>query len=104
VELQRDYETISGLNAEILAVSVDDLPGARQAVQDLGLEFPVLSDQAAEVVSVYGVFNLHNNDLPTPATFIIDREGVIRWEYIGETAASDRPSNSLIIEQLRQLN
>ena len=104
MELQEVYGTISRLNAEILAISVDDLPGARQAVQDLGLEFPVLSDPAAEVVNAYGVFNLHNNNLPTPATFIIDREGVIRWGYIGETAASDRPDTSLVIGQLRQLN
>ncbi len=102
-ELQSDYETISGLDAEILAVSVDDLSRASYAVRQLGLEFPILYDPAADIVRAYGVFNLHNNNLPTPATFIIDKGGVIRWEHIGKSAASDRASNAEIIAQLRNL-
>jgi peroxiredoxin len=50
------------------------------------------------------VFNLHDNDLATPATFLIDKQGTVRWEYIGRSAASDRPDNQKIIEQLQQLS
>ena len=73
-------------------------------MQQLGLEFPVLYDPAAEVVKSYGVFNLFNNNLPAPSTFVIDKDGVVRWKYIGKTAASDRASNSEIIAQLKELS
>ncbi len=104
MELQKDYETISGLDAEILAVSVDKLSGAQRAIESIGLEFQVLSDPDAQVVSAYGVFNLFNNELPAPATFIIDKQGVVQWEYIGKTSASDRADNDEIIAQLQQLS
>ena len=104
MELQEDYAAIAGLDAEILAVSVDKLAGAQRAIESIGLEFPVLSDPDAAVVSAYGVYNLFNNELPAPSTFIIDKQGVIRWEYIGKTSASDRADNGEIIAQLQRLS
>ena len=102
--MQQDYPAIAGLDAEILAVSVDDLSGAGRAVEALGLEFEILSDPDAEAARAYGVFNLHNNNLPTPATFILDKDGVIRWRYIGKNERTDRPDNDEIIAQLRELS
>ena len=102
--MQEDYGIISELDAEILAVSVDSLRGAQRAIESIGLEFQILSDPDAEVVSAYGVFNLFNNELPAPSTFVIDKQGVIQWEYIGKTSASDRADNDEIIAQLEQLN
>ena len=56
------------------------------------------------MVSAYGVWNLFQNELPAPSTFIIDKGGVIRWEYIGKTSATDRADNDELIAQLRQLS
>jgi peroxiredoxin len=104
VELQEDYEAISGLDAEILAVSVDSLRGAQRAIESIGLEFQILSDPDAEVVSAYGVWNLFQNELPAPSTFIIDKDGVIQWEYIASNSTTDRADNDEIIAQLQQLS
>ena len=101
--MQDDYAAFQELDAEVLAVSVDDLSGAERAIDALGLEYQILSDPGAEVVRDYGVFNLHNNNLPTPSTFVIDQDGVIRWQYIGKNARTDRPDNADIIAQLRGL-
>ena len=38
-----------------------------------------------------------------PATFLIDKQGILRWMYIGKRN-SDRPSLDSIIEQLEKLN
>ena len=92
------------MNAEILAVSMEDLSNADYAVRALGFPFPILYDLDADVVEDYRVFNLHNNNLPTPSTFIIDTEGNIRWEYIGRSAKTDRAPISEIVAQLRMLN
>ena len=104
MELQEDYEAISGLDAEILAVSVDSLRGAQRAIESIGLEFQVLSDPGAEVVDAYGVWNLFQNELPAPSTFIIDKDGVIQWEYIASNSTTDRADNDEIIAQLQQLS
>ena len=104
MRLQEDYATISGLDAEVLAVSVDSLRGAQRAIESIGLEFQVLSDPDHEVVDAYGVWNLFQNELPAPATFIIDKDGVIRWEYIASNSTTDRADNDDIIAQLEQLS
>ena len=104
MKLQEDYETISGLDAEVLAVSIDSLRGAQRAIEAIGLEFQVLSDPDHEVVETYGVWNLFQNELPAPSTFIIDKEGNIRWEYIASNSTTDRADNDDIIAQLEQLS
>ena len=57
VKLQQEYSTVNSLNAQILAISTDNLEGAGWAVSQQGLEFPVLYDPEATVVKQYGVFN-----------------------------------------------
>lgn len=101
MELQRDYAAIAGLNAEVIAVSVDDLSRAGYAVEAVGLTFPVLSDESAEAIKAYGIYR-PGPHLPKPSTFVIDQQGNIRWQYIGGSK-SDRPANSRIIEQLQRL-
>ena len=97
--MREDYDTIRGLDAEVLAVSTDQLSGAERAVEYLDLGFPILFDPEAEVVQQYGVFNLLNDHLATPSVFIIDKNGNVRWKHIGRNYA-DRPSNQKIIAQL----
>ena len=102
VKLQQDYSIIDSLNAQVLAISTDDLEGAGWAVNQQGLEFPVLYDPEATVVKQYGVFNTADDGKALPATFVIDQDGYVRWQYLGKST-SDRPANALIFEQLRQI-
>ena len=102
--MQEDYDTITGLDTEIIAISTDKLTRAEYAVEALGLEFPILSNPDADVIEAYGVFDLHNNGYAAPATFVVDKQGNIRWEYIGYDSYYDRPDNEEIIAQLQQLS
>ena len=100
--MQQDYTRFEELNAEILAISVEG-PDMAQYVSDLfDLQYPVLSDANHSVVEQYGVFNLLGDSLATPAVFLVDLGGVIRWGYVGESSG-DRPPNETILEQLGQL-
>ena len=99
MELQEDYGAISGLGAEILAISTDDLSQAQHAIDVIGLEFPILSDEDAMVIEEYGVLA---SGISRPATFVLDRDGAIRWQYVGHSR-SDRPTNGEIISQLQDL-
>ena len=100
--MREDYDTIRGLDAEVLAVSTDALSGAERAIEYLDLGFPILFDPEAEVVRHYGVYNLLQDRLATPSTFIIDKNGDVRWKYIGRSY-TDRPSTQQIIAQLEAL-
>ena len=102
MELQGDYDLIKDLDADILAISTDDLSGAAFAVDGLGLEFPILYDPEASVVKEYGVFNLLGDRMAAPATLLLDRTGKIQWQYVGKSI-NDRPSNQEIIRRLREL-
>lgn len=98
--MQEQYQEFTASNAEILAVSVEDMAVGTRVSELLGLQYPVLSDVDRKVVDLYGIYNLLGDSLATPSVFLIDAEEVIRWEYVGVSAA-DRPSNEMILEQLR---
>ena len=100
--MQEDYERFTALNAEIVAVSVEEAAIGANVSQLLGLQYPMLSDVEHKVVNLYGVYNLLGDSLATPSVFLIDVEGVIRWEYVG-VSTSDRPSNEIILNQLKAL-
>ena len=69
-------------------------------MKGLDLRYPVLYDPEAKVVKEYQVFDLLHDGGAAPAVFLLDKNGSIRWQYIGRSK-SDRPSNSEIIRRLR---
>jgi peroxiredoxin len=79
---------------------VDDLSQASYAVEALGLEFPVLYDQTADVVKEYGVYNA-SAGYANPTVFIVDSNGSVVWKHRG--SASHRTPNRDIISQLEKL-
>ena len=74
------------MQAEILAISTDDLSGAENVAQRVGINFPVLYTSGDSTVpKAYNVFDLHDDGLASPAVFIINPQGEITWKYISPT-------------------
>ena len=51
-----------------------------------GITFPLLVDKTREVIKSYGVYHwlsLEAYNIARPATFVIDKVGVIQYMYIG---------------------
>ncbi len=73
--MERAYREYKGKGLEILAVSLDTGSGAAEAVKkflaELKLSFPALLDPEWKAFNLYRVVGI-------PATFLIDRRGVIR--------------------------
>ncbi len=65
-----------------------------------GVRFPVLSDQSRETIKAYGVHGGISN-IAIPSAFIIDKDGVIRWKFIGDT--STRANVDIMLQQLDEL-
>ncbi len=69
------------------------------------LFFPLLMDPTQTVSAEYGVafqMRIHVERSNRPATFIVDKEGVIRYAKRAETFA-DRPTPAQIVELLKGL-
>ena len=96
--------------ATVLAIDPHEEWSARYLLKRTGLatddvSFPLLQDPALTASASYGVafqMRVHVEESNRPATFIIDKEGILRYERRG-TTYSDRPPASQIKEELRKL-
>jgi len=70
-------------DAQILAISVDDLASHHDFAQRLRLTFPLLadSDPKGQVSQTYGVYDPQSGESQR-ALFVIDEEGIVRWSYV----------------------
>jgi peroxiredoxin len=57
--------------------------------------FPVVLDIGLKAVDALGI----RKDLAKPATYILDKQGQVRFAYVGNSL-SDRPSIKVILKQL----
>jgi alkyl hydroperoxide reductase subunit AhpC len=89
-------------------VSIDPHEKSQQLVAHLEKEgdgkvdFPLLEDQDHKVINRYGLLNPQGKGWPHPATYVIDRQGVVRWKFI-EIDYKIRPSNAAILEALKAI-
>ena len=69
--MERLYQEFKGKGLEIVAVNIKEKPQDAVAfARELKLTYPVLLDSEGEVGLLYGAFGL-------PATYLIDRKGVV---------------------------
>ena len=96
---------------QILVLSVDDPEDLQRMVDRISEDgtgppdFPFLTDPGHAVIDRYGLFNdadPRGRQITHPATFIIDRDGVVRWRFV-EVDYRVRPSNEEILEALNRV-
>jgi peroxiredoxin len=64
---------------------VDSVPANARFAEDIKVTFPLLSDFKRTTVRDYGIFN-EERGFGTRATFVVDKEGIIRHIEQGNTA------------------
>jgi len=81
--LRDDLSLFQNENVELMAISCDSVVVQRAYAEKEGYKFPVLSDfwPHGEVSKAYGIFN-ETRGCPTRGTFVIDKEGVLRWQVL----------------------
>ena len=57
---------------------------------------------SSKVIDRYGIFNPDGKGWPHPATYVIDKQGVVRWKYI-EADYRKRPGNKQILQALKKI-
>ena len=75
------------------------------ADDNLAPQFPFLTDPDHQVIDRYGLFNADDprgRQLTHPATYVIDREGIVRWKFV-EVDYRVRPGNQDVLAALEGL-
>ena len=85
---QRDLDKFEKLNAQVLGVSPDSIATHEEFSTKNGLQYPLIADEAGEVRKQYA---------PGRVTYIVDREGVIRFIQQGV------PDNVVLLKELERL-
>jgi peroxiredoxin len=102
-----NFKVYEKLNTEILAISVDSLFTLEKFKEENALNFPLLSDFNKDVSRAYGAlyenFVLDMNGVSKRAAFVIDKEGVIKYAEVLESAG-ELPNFSDIETVLEQIS
>ena len=90
----RDERPAFDEDAVVLGVSCDTDATLRVYAEQERLEFPLLSDfwPHGKVASDYGVF-LEERGFDLRGTFVIDKDGIVRWSVVNGPAEPRRTSD-----------
>ena len=84
-QYQSNHGTFTAANTTILGVSVDSTWSNRAFREQLGVQFPILSDWKREAARAYGLYD-ENSGVARRATFVVDKTGVVRKVDVGRDA------------------
>jgi len=84
---------------KIVAISADPPEASAKVKGELGLGFPLLSDEDEQVIKRYGL--LHSDgygdeDISRPANLLLDGQGVIRWAIFTDNVRVRPPPDALL--------
>ena len=103
--MQSDYERIAAHDTELLFINPEDLDQtrdfvARSKVSREELSFRVLADPDRAIPTKFKIeIDTDKGTEVAPTAFIIDKEGVLRFKYVGSDPF-DRPSTDSLVEIL----
>jgi peroxiredoxin len=108
--LREQLDALEDADAQLIAIDPHEKWSAQFLLADAGFEtadvsYPLLLDPSLTVSAAYGVafqMRIHVELSSRPATFIIDRDGILRYARRAESFA-DRPSPADIVRELKKL-
>jgi peroxiredoxin len=97
------YPEFRDEGSEVAAISVDPPERSAAMRRDLGLDFPLLSDNSREVITRWGLLNTsEKGGIAFPATFLIDRNLTVRFSSAREGVMRRVPASEML-EMVRAL-
>ncbi|MFT5167414.1 MAG: peroxiredoxin [Saprospiraceae bacterium] len=105
--MRDDIGTYEGLDAQVLATSVDSLFTLEEFKNQQHYNFPLLSDfnktTAKAYGALYGDWVLDMKGVAKRSAFVIDKEGIVQYAEVLESAG-DLPNFEAVKETLSSLN
>jgi len=75
---------------------------ANARTKPITIDSPLLEDANHRVIDRYGLLNPTSKGWPHPATYVIDKQGVVRWKFV-EVDYKVRATNDMILQALTPL-
>ncbi|MGH9917873.1 MAG: peroxiredoxin [Nitrososphaerales archaeon] len=88
------YQKFGELGAEVVGISSDSVDSHKSFASDCSLPFKILSDADGAVRKRYGVPS-SMGFLPGRVTYVIDREGVVRYVFSSQLHATRHVEEAL---------
>jgi thiol-disulfide isomerase/thioredoxin len=93
--LDRLSRTLAGRHFRVVGVNVGEgEPRIRQFLERVPVGFPILRDSAMETMKAWRVRVL-------PASFLVDKNGMLRYQLVGETDWENAAQQAPIMELLK---
>lgn len=97
-----DYEEFHKAGAEIVTLVRDTQENARDYFQRHNIPFNCLADLTGEVYHRYEVKSKLLSLGQRPALFVLDRDGIVRYAYLG-SQQWEIPGNKEVLEVVRRI-
>jgi peroxiredoxin len=94
-EMRDDADQFVKRGVMVLGISVDSTYSLKEYKAKHGMKVDLLSDFKREVSRLYGVL-LEDRFFSNRAYFLLDRDGVIRWEHVEENPSHRRTDSELL--------
>lgn len=101
-EYSGSQDDFTDAGAVVLGINRDSVYAHRAWAAEYGIEVPLLADMQLEVARQYGVA-IDERGISGRAVFVIDREGVVRYQHIEEQTGQYTVRPGAVLEQLRGL-
>ena len=81
--MRTDYEQFTNAGASVVAIAPEGIDAVKKYVAQNDVPYPIVSDADHEVFDAYDVASRALSLGQRPALFVVDQEGVVRWETVG---------------------
>jgi peroxiredoxin Q/BCP len=89
-----EYQDFQDLGADVIGISSDSEASHQKFTQKNRLPFPLLADVGGRVRKLYEVPRALLGLLPGRVTFVVDKEGIIRYIFNSLSGATDHVSKT----------
>lgn len=96
------YDEFRQAGAEIVSLVRDTRQAAHDYFRKHKIPFPCLADETGDVYHQYEVRSTLLSLGQRPALFVLDREGIVRYAYLG-SQQWEIPGNEEVLEILRKV-
>jgi peroxiredoxin len=100
--LREDIERFTSAGAQVVAIAPDSAEGVGKFIHDNPYPFPLLADTDHAVFDLYDVVSTMMSLGQRPALFVVDRDGIVRFDSIG-TQQWQIPTNDNVLTVIEKL-
>jgi thioredoxin-dependent peroxiredoxin len=94
--LRDDYDRFTALGAEVLAISAEPAKRSEGYLRSHPLPYPTLVDEEHAVFDAYDVTSRLMSLGQRPGLFVIDADGVVRFEEVGAQQYNIPPDEQVL--------